>query len=129
MSLNTHDVLVSQGQFFGKRYTRLTVAELREIDDDYAKSELLRRGVTNSKKCIISNHAIDSASLRLLNVYKKDRQEHEGLYSWLLRKAETALTQPGHVYQGLRFVFTTTCPPVLKTVCIKNNEVLLKSRL
>ena len=50
-----------------------------------AEAELERRGDTMPAEIEISNHAIDKASLRVRKAWHTDRQQDEGLYSWLVR--------------------------------------------
>ena len=106
-----------------------------------AAEELQRRG-TVLPILEISGHAIDRASQRLLNRWLEERSKNndEGLYSWLARKAEVAikLNNSGDkkyiTYDKIKFVFEFENKewPVLKTVMFyenKNNREQNKSKI
>jgi hypothetical protein len=86
-----------------------------------AEAELKRRG-TVTPDLDISGHAIDRASFRVLDKWKRERRDDEGLYSWLVRISQEALKNGirAHekiIYSGLKLVFQMDGRwPVLKTI-------------
>lgn len=81
------------GKYKGELVTRLPIDYLEwHINEGtqfapVAQAELDRRGINIeiSGKVEISKHAIDRASLRVLNIWEKEKQKGEGIYSWLVR--------------------------------------------
>lgn len=62
----------------------------------------------------VTAHAIDQASLRLLDAWRSDRAEDEGLHSWLAARAWSArVVEPvrddgratAHIMDGIEYVF------------------------
>lgn len=98
MRVNTHGERVWFGKHKGELWTRVPVSYLRWIVNvkldatnknrqrvcDIARAELKRRG-SKLPKVELSGHAIDNASLRILDVWLALRNKNEGLYSWLER--------------------------------------------
>jgi len=93
--LNTQDVTLTFGKHKGERIQRVPVHYLTFMvrngtaQANYAQAELDRRGTT-IPEIQVSGHAIDSASLRLLETWKSHREATEGLNSWLCRSAWAA---------------------------------------
>lgn len=128
-AIDTHGFLMPSGKHRGERITRVPVSYLkwmireRHSLADHAQAELDRRGIGAERPEIeISGHAIDSASLRVRKTWHEQRDQDEGLHSWLLRQAAAAL-QDGErrgdkiAYAGVLFVFEAEGEwPVLKTV-------------
>lgn len=58
----------------------------------------------------ITDHAVDRASLRLMNLWVQDAQCNEGLNTWLIRKANEALdkniknTKGFYLIEGMKFM-------------------------
>jgi len=126
---DTHGLRIEFGKYKGERWTRVPVDYIKylinSMDDCYerriAEMELERRGDTMPKSTVISNHAIDKASLRVLHIWEENRQKNEGLYSWLSRICDEALKKyPGvnnMEYMGMKLVFAHgNVFPTLKTV-------------
>ena len=128
--MNTHGVRCDFGRHRGELYTRIPVSYLRwMVNSDHsrkniAESELSRRG-TSFPELEISGHAIDRASLRCLDIWRKNRNDDEGLNSWLARvSAEAIESVSGNIsnnrkvgYLDMLFVFEVMGKwPVLKTV-------------
>ena len=114
------------GKHAGERYTRVPVSYLRWMVNvrhpkaDIAEAELNRRGTT-LPTLEISHHAIDRASVHLLDKWRKWRQKDEGLYSWLHRVANQAWQKDQSAdrveFGGIVFVFERDGAwPVVKTV-------------
>ena len=77
----------------------------------------------------ISNHAIDTASLRVDTIWREDRSEDEGLYSWLARVCAEALANQTDrkrdriAHKGCVFVFAYGNEyPTLKTVLCRRRR-------
>lgn len=87
-----------------------------------AEAEMQRRG-TVVPMIEVSGHAMDTASLRVLGIWREDRDEKEGLHAWLCRRAweawgqrQTELDEKVD-YIGVRWVFDRDGVwPILKTV-------------
>ena len=129
-AIDTHGLRLDFGKFKGERYTRVPISYLRWMVNAphsaaaTAAAELDRRGVPLRDRLVdISGHAIDAASLRLLNVWRKLRRgKTEGLHAWLYRFAAEALNQAepdeqGRIERdGVRLVFEPgELFPTLKT--------------
>jgi len=89
---------------------------------EIAEAELERRG-WHVPEVDLSGHAIDSASLRIRRQWHADRNQAEGLHSWLCRVVPEALEhgespKPGvYIWKGVNFVIATSGRwPILKTV-------------
>ena len=87
-----------------------------------AEAELSRRGHI-VPTIDVSGHAIDSASLRLLGLWKRECYGKLGLSSWLITRAEDAIEHGRRrgedkiTHRGIVFVFHFDGKwPVLKTV-------------
>lgn len=125
--MNTHDLICDFGRHKGARYTRLPVNYLKWMVNaehqhaNIAKAELERRG-TPTPELDVSGHALDRASVDCLDIYRKTRNDNEGIYSWLCRVSVSALEMPmdskgNYRYYGMVFAFERdVCWPVLKTV-------------
>lgn len=126
--INTHGLTIEFGKYKGELFTRLPVSYLRWMinektqQHEIAKAEFERRGDT-MPKVEISGHAIDNASLRVLNIWHKTREKDEGLYSWLQRMTLDALElgsklKSGKIkFMGIKFVIEQGEEfPVLKTI-------------
>jgi hypothetical protein len=102
--LDTQGVILSFGKHKGQLLTRVPISYIRWMatndvpQSDYARAEFERRGDT-MPKVEISGHAIDRASLRVLQTWRATRNEDEGLYSWLQRMVLEAL-KSGHRLDG-----------------------------
>ena len=125
--MNTHDLICDFGRHKGERYTRLPVSYLKWMVNvksrgaAIANAELERRG-TPTPELDVSGHALDRASVECLDIYRKTRNDDEGIYSWLCRVSVSALKMPmdsngNFRYYGMVFAFERdVCWPVLKTV-------------
>jgi hypothetical protein len=109
--IDTHGKRIEFGKYTGERWTRLPVSYLKWIvttqarDHDIARAELERRGTPLEDDGLeISNHAIDSASLRLWAEYLGDKRKNEGLHRWLKRITTEAL-KGGEVDERNRVVW------------------------
>lgn len=133
--VNTHNETIKFGKHKGERWTRLPLGYLKWILNEMepaaqayimAEAELERRGDTMPAEIEISNHAIDKASLRVRKAWHTDRQQDEGLYSWLVRISTEALSEKNDNgtsqnerinWKGCKLVFTYgNFYPTLKTV-------------
>jgi len=93
--IDTHDLRIGFGKHKGEFWIHLPSHYLRWIAStpvnkpdiiQIALVELDRREQGRSDREVeISSHAIDQASFRCLKHWRADRQEDEGLYSWLRR--------------------------------------------
>lgn len=126
-----HDRKLDFGKHRGEPYTRAPIPYLRWMIDcghsraHFARSELTRRGLDFKDGDItISGHAIDSASLRVRNIWHETKSsDNEGLHAWLLRMCKEALddTDPDSegriMWHGMKLVFTQgELTTTLKTV-------------
>jgi hypothetical protein len=130
--VDTHGYCLTFGKHEGKLITRVDLGYLRWMinnhtpDSEYAEAELERRG-SAIPTLSVSGHAIDRASLRVLDIWlSKRKNAKEGLYSWLSRVAAVALRRgtliDGKVrHKGIVFIFDTETEwPVLKTIMLKD---------
>ena len=113
--INTHNVIVAFGKHKGEPWTRIPKSYLTwlvnekeskfpgsEINKQFARAELERRGTKVSHKIELSAHAIDRAS-QITTEWKS-----EGVYTWLERMATEALetSEEDEVYyKGYKFAF------------------------
>lgn len=98
---------------------------------DKARDELHRRG-TIEPSIEVTSHAIDRASLRVLDRYLSDRKENEGLASWVARNCELALDSidGGTLTENMQIDFDRItwvfdmryAVPVLKSVWISGSK-------
>lgn len=136
--INTHNLIINFGKHNGKRWTRVPANYLmwlvNEPTDnpewlkhkDVARAELKRRGSLIRHDVEISNHAIDTASLRVRKTWHETAiDDKEGLYSWLARQAEVAVSKVADleekpdrvIHLGIKWVFKWGNEfPILKTV-------------
>lgn len=125
--INTHGQTIDYGKHKGELFTRLPLGYLRWMVNesapqaDVAKAELERRGAT-LPRVNISNHAIDRASLRVLELWQQDRGEDEGLHSWLERVTVEAIAQGRVIGDRIHYKRMKFCIahgeefPTLKTI-------------
>lgn len=126
--INTHGFKMPNGKHKDELITRVPVSYLRWITNtpnhslqEYAQAELDRRG-SILPEMELSGHAINRASFRCLKIWKEDRNDDEGLHSWLLRRGMEAFkklkddtTKVEHM--GIKWAFEIgERYPVLKTV-------------
>ncbi|MBL8013862.1 MAG: hypothetical protein JNN05_08450 [Candidatus Omnitrophica bacterium] len=133
MTINTHNLIIEFGKHKGERWTRVPVSYLKWLinqpndekfgtkNKEIAQAELERRGTTTPDRLEISGHAIDSASLRVRQIWHKTKNENEGLYSWLYRIGSEAVLiangQESVKHLGIKWVFVYgEIYPTLKTV-------------
>lgn len=96
------------GQYKGMPISRVPQAHLkylircRDEEAGEALKELERRGTLRGN-LEITAHAIDRSSQRCLGFYLETRKKNEGLYSWLTRMCEAALTFPSDRYGNHRY--------------------------
>lgn len=132
--VQTENVEIGFGKHRGQLWTRVPVSYLRwilqqerkgqmEKAQDYAGSELARRGTDLTIEMEISPHAINKFSLRHMAYYRAKAKKDEGLYSFILRTASMAIEKGEELVDGKRkfdnitFCFDfSLCEPVLKTV-------------
>ena len=137
--INTHNLIVDFGKHKGERWTRVPRSYLSWLvnepesrlefnkQKEIAQAELNRRGTVISKEVEISNHAIDTASMRVRKTWHKTKNKGEGLYSWLVRMATEALAttkeKPDRIrHLGIDWVFKHgKVFPLLKTVIRKKD--------
>lgn len=129
--MDTHGLRVDFGkQYRGELYTRVPLRFLYWMisvdhkNKDIAKAELDRRGSV-TPELLVSHHAVDRASLRLLGLWVSSRLEKEGISSWLHRIAAEALKkgldEEGKVCSnGIKFAFKPGELPTLRTVMTTN---------
>jgi hypothetical protein len=131
--INTHGVIIGFGKHKGTLLTRVPLSYLKWLINevgmdpkwrDLARAEFERRGDT-MPLVEISGHAIDKASLRVLNLWESTRNRKEGLYSWLQRITLRALKEGKPVkansskirFWGMKLVIEQGEEfPVLKTI-------------
>lgn len=126
--INTHGVRINYGKHKGTLVTRLPVSYLRWMINnnapmvEYAVAELARRGDI-LPTAEISGHAMDRTSLRVARIWKDNRYEDEGLYTWLMRITLEALTygekvsDDTYLYLGMKLVIVQGEEfPVLLTI-------------
>ena len=112
---DTHNVPITFGKHNGKMFTAIPVGYLKWMVNErtqmweYADAEIKRRG-HELPTVEISAHAINRASLRVLDIWEKDRHPDEGLHSWLMRMTNEALEdgkqigEKAYVNLGMKFV-------------------------
>jgi len=128
---------ITSGRYKGIMITRVPPSHLIHMininhpDAAQARKELERRG-TIIPDIDVSGHAIDRASLRCMEIYKKSKKKDEGFYAWLIRMSQSALkngTKDGGkiLYKGMKFFFSTdTQWPVLKSVMVSRKYEMRK---
>lgn len=121
------------GKHAGEPLTRVPASYLRWMVNeghqyaDFAEAELKRRG-TAVPAVELTPHALDRASLRLLDVWQRTRFKKEGLHTWLGRMAERALENRDagdgrYMHMGCIFIFSMIGRwPVLKSVWVKGRS-------
>lgn len=132
-NLDTQGVRLESGKHEGELLTRVPPGYLTWMLRTshplalYARSELARRGTPKIDAIDVTAHAVDRASTRRFQAFLDDHNDHEGLYSWLLRVGAEAVAKPSrtkdggittvHRHKGLTWVFTRDMLiPILKTV-------------
>lgn len=122
-----HGFVLDVGKHAGDLITRVPIGYLRWMVNishqysDIAEAEIKRRG-TELPDIEVSAHAVDRASLRLLNAWRGTRYKKEGIHSWLARMADRSLDNAPfrancHQHMGIVFVFAYSGKwPVLKSV-------------
>ena len=129
--LDTQGLIIDFGKHKGTLYTRVPVSYLKWMvaepglhpnKKSIAAAELKRRGTT-TPSLDLSGHALDRASLRVLDMWKRRINKEIGFYTWLHDRAKEALgsgreISPGKVsHDGITFVFAMEGTwPVLKSV-------------
>lgn len=114
--INTHHLRVGFGKHRGELWTRVPSGYLKWLinvgagDWEIALAELERRGVPIETGIEISGHAVDRASLKLLKLWRQNRNEDEGLHAWLMRGATEARAKGKEIrgrihYAGIKWVF------------------------
>lgn len=121
---------MKSGRHHGQPIRRVPVDYLQSLvlrghaEAEIAAAELKRRGSV-TPHLTITGHALDRASQTCLRIWKRTRQESEGLHTWLVRLCEEALKKRKRnalrgeriTHQGLRLVFDFEGTwPVLMTV-------------
>ena len=132
--VRTDNVEIGFGKHRGQLWTRLPVSYLRwimqqerkgqiEKAQDYAGSELERRGTDLSIEMEITPHAINKCSLRHMGLYRAKKKKDEGIYTFILRMASFSIEKGEELVDGKRKIAGVTfcfdfslCQPVLKTV-------------
>lgn len=123
------ECFVTQGKHIGKPITQVPIIYLHQLIEqqceghEYASMEIERRGTKHSNFVDITYHAIDRASMQLMDIYRATRLPNEGLYTWLGRQAESAMKHGRTVgnrivdHRNIRWVFSFEyTPPKLVTV-------------
>lgn len=125
-----HEFVMPHGKHKDVRLVNIPVSYLKWMVNvkhqlaDWAAAEMKRRG-TVTPDIEISGHAINRASLLLLDQWEHSRFDNEGLHAWLCRIAKEAhehgdrhKTKPGRsYYEGMTFQFALDVTwPVLKTI-------------
>lgn len=131
--IDPHGKTIAFGKHKGELFTRLPRSYLvwminQEAPQwEIAKAEFYRRGDT-MPKVEVSNHAINNASLRVLDIWQATREPDEGLYSWLERMTLEAVAQGAMIcgtakssgkihYKRMKLVVSEGAEfPVLKTI-------------
>lgn len=128
--LKTDGYYMRTGKHKGERITRVPVSYLMWMvnaghgEAERAAQELKRRGTT-FPTLELSGHAIDRASIRLERLWKRERNEGEGIYHWLHGRAEKAWEyhqkrnggSDVFDHEGVRWAFAVDGVwPVLKSV-------------
>lgn len=148
-TIDTHNKKINFGKYKGKRWTRVPINYLRWLINeqtshaDIAEAEIKRRGssLVGDKSVEITGHAIDRASLRLYEEWKKTSLKNEGIHSWLERISVEAYNfgytdSEAIIYKNIIFVFkkgilyptlTTVMPaPVIKYKDVGVGKYILK---
>lgn len=127
--INTHGVVMPYGKHKGELFTRVPVSYLKWMVNtrqnmwETAQAEFKRRG-SKMPTIELSGHAIDNASIRVRKIWHDTKlSDDEGIYSWLMRMTEEALSngeilESGKIkYKGMKFVVEQGEEfPVLKTI-------------
>ena len=126
--MDTRGLVCDFGRHKGQLYTRIPAGYLLWMVNHnhrsaaIARAELDRRG-TILPEVEISGHAIDRASLRVMDIYLTDARNGEGLHAWLCRMATEALRhgQPQRndkfIHRGIALVIDRTGVwPIVVTV-------------
>jgi hypothetical protein len=131
--VNTHGYTMKNGRHAGKLITRVPISYLkwmvcaRHSEANLAQAELDRRG-TVTPDLDVSGHALDRASLCLLDKWRETKNHDEGLHAWLCRISADALKsgerKNGRIhFNGMRLVFEEDGVwPVLKTIMRDHNN-------
>lgn len=120
-NMDTRGIRIDYGKHNGELMTRLPISYIRWMINEkapmweYAKAEFDRRGDT-MPKVEISGHAIDKASLRVINVWRADARIGEGIYSWLQRIVLEALARGKKKYEDTYFYLG------MKLIIVKGEE-------
>lgn len=132
-----HNRRVGFGKYTGQRWTRVPLGYLKYAASQMAGEhqrlamlELKRRGSEKTYGIEITAHAIDRASLKLLDRWIAERKDQEGLHTWLARLAgqayaiaevpelrETQAPYPVELFhENIKWVFVVGhLEPMLKT--------------
>lgn len=127
---DTHNLRIEFGKHSGERWTRLPIGYLVWLINEgtqvahIAQAELDRRGYTPPTDLVVSDHAVDRASLYCRKAWREHSKKDEGMMTWLKREAQTAyeLADPQDddlvaEYIGIKWVFARgELFPTLKTV-------------
>jgi len=125
--MNTHNVICDFGRHKGELYTRMPINYLKWMINanhgkaDIAKAELERRGTT-TPELDITGHAIDRASIKLLQIWLDQTSKKIGFHSWLHDQAKKAIDKPknkkgNHIWLSHQWCFDMDGEwPVLKTI-------------
>lgn len=127
MSDDNVSYAMQNGRYSGQPIRRVPTDYLTwMVDADHAEAEAAKVEIERRKNEIgaveILPMAIDRASTGCLRIFERTRNSREGLYSWLLRMANGALSsgvqREGRVaYGGMLFAFDRSGMwPVLKSV-------------
>ncbi len=112
-------MIVDFGKYQGERWTRIPISYLKWLVNsnsqhaNIAQAEMDRRGITTPTDLELSGHAIDRASMYCIQQWRHTKNKHEGLFSWLYRKAVAALSEgeviglesEGRLYEGMKFIY------------------------
>ncbi len=126
--MTTHGVRMTFGKHDGELITRVPINYLRWMMCnrtpmwELAQVEMGRRG-TIAPDIDVTGHAIDQASIKLLQYWIRTKREAEGIHAWLIRMASDSrrigegMDGGTYVHIGVKFVFEEKgCWPVLLTV-------------
>ena len=126
--MNTPLVRMTFGKHDGELITRVPVNYLKWMVCnrtqmwELALSEMNRRG-TVTPDLDVSGHAIDRASLKLHQYWRRIMHEGEGIHAWLIRMASDSrrigeeIREGAYVHVGVKFVFNEDGSwPILMTV-------------
>lgn len=139
--IDTHNLTIEFGKHKGERWTRLPIGYLTWLINegtqvaDIAQDELDRRGYTPPTDLVVSDHAVDRASLFCRKAWHENAKEGEGLLSWLKREAEAIAPdlkagEDGSIEKyGIKWCFAGgELYPTLKTVIRKSDPALENHR-